>query len=109
MPSVWKSVPSLPDVEVTKLGQVRVRGKNRKAHPSPEGSLSLTINTKGYNSTVRVVRLVGEAWSKKYHPSLRPVYRDGNRNNVRPSNIRWVRPTFVTGHPYTKNPKPLSH
>lgn len=106
--TTWKTVPSIPNVQVTIDGRVRVDGKDRKTTwVENTRALVLTLEINGYGTMVRVVRLVGEAWSRTFKPTLSPVFRDGNRRNVRPSNIRWVSRSKVAGIPYSKTPKTL--
>ena len=50
--------------------------------------MNLTVN--GYSSVKVVDRLVGEAFCPDYAPHLRAVYKNGNRADVRASNLKWV-------------------
>lgn len=72
-------------------GSITRRGKLVATHAAANGSLKVNLLTdKGYRSTFVVARIVGKAFCPDFKPWLRPVYRNGNRNDCRPSNLKWV-------------------
>lgn len=44
----------------------------------------------GYRTSCVVARLVGAQFCPTYKAYLWPVYRNGDRSDVRPSNLKWV-------------------
>lgn len=105
MKEIWKSIPSVPGYEISNRGQLRSGALIRKASRDHTGSLVVTVRKDGYTTNVRIARLVGEVFCPSYHPSLRPVYRNGDRTDCRPCNLRWVPVSKVTGVPFSRNPK----
>lgn len=107
MKKEWKIIPSLPSYEVNHLGQVRQRFRKDilKTFLDAEGSLTVNTRQDGCPASRRVARLVGEVFNHGFHPDKRPTYRDGNRANCTPTNLKWVSQSKVTGHPFSRNPK----
>lgn len=105
MPEHWKSIPSLPGYQISNLGRLRSGSLIRKVSKDHTGSLTVTVKKDGYNTNVRIARLVGEVFCRGFHPSLRPIHRNGDRSDCRPRNLKWVPPSKVTGNPYSKNPR----
>lgn len=103
----WRVVPSLPRYEASNLGNVRIRWKQQPlaVWRDPNGIKTVNTYMNGCGSNQRVARLVGEAWCRSFKPHLRTVYRDGDRENCRPSNLKWVSQSSITGKPFSKNPK----
>ena len=94
--------------EISCNGKLRhkFRRKNLKPNIDIHGSLTAQIKTSdGVPLTVRISRLVGQAFCPSFKPHLRPVYRDGDKTNCSASNLKWVAQSKVTGVPYSKNPK----
>lgn len=100
----------MPRYEASNTGKVRL--KWGKMEPTvfrdPGGTLTINTSQDGIHASRRVARLVGEAWCKNYRPYLRAFYKDGNRENCHPSNLKWVSPSKVTGIPFSRNPKPIN-
>lgn len=105
---VWRRIPSLPKYEASTEGRIReFRGKRvLPTYPDAYGSLIVNTCYCGVQSTKRVARLVGEAWSRAFKPHLRPIHRDGNRSNCAPTNLKWVPVSQVSRPPHSRNPKP---
>jgi hypothetical protein len=108
----WKTIPGHPHHQVSNHGRVRRlqefdRPFYYKLGVLPCGNLKVQFAKDGLPYSYRVSRLVGQAFSRTFKPSLRAVFRDGNPANCRPSNLLWVSIAQVTGHPYSKNPKAL--
>jgi len=110
MKELWKTIPGFERHEVSNHGRVRrnlILSGHRICKPQFDcnGNLQVQICYRSIKNNFRVARLVGKAFCKDFDPELRPVYKDGNRANCLPSNLRWVPVAQVTGHPYSKNPK----
>lgn len=105
MPECWKNIASLPGYQISNLGRLRSGNLIRKVSKDYTGSLTVTVKKGDYTTNVRIARLVGEAFCRRYDPSLRPIYRNGDRSDCRPRNLKWVPPSQVTGNPYSKNPR----
>jgi hypothetical protein len=104
---IWKNIPSTPGYQISNLGRLRTKGGSlRKACKDQNGSLTVAIKIKNYQTTVRIARLVGEAFCRGYRPELRPIYRNGDRSDCRPCNLRWVPQSKVTAAPYTRTARP---
>lgn len=107
--AVWKTIPGfMGKYEVSDAGQIRRVGTGRvlKAYPSASGlghALSLSVNDE--KTTVRVARIVGAAFCPDFREDLYPVFRNGNTNDYRAKNLRWVPRSVVSKNPYSKNPK----
>jgi hypothetical protein len=78
-------VPGLPDITITRLGRVRYRG-NPRATSLSKNRLVLTAG----GTTYSVARLVGRTFCPDYSEDRVAAYLDGNPENVRPSNLRWL-------------------
>ena len=103
----WKNVKYLDGYKISNHGRLRHGDTILKPGKDINGTLTVTaIHKDGYRTHVRIARLVGEAFSSTYRPDLRPVYRNGDRSDCRPSNIQWVPIHKVTGAPYSRNSKP---
>jgi hypothetical protein len=103
----WRNIPSTPGYQISNLGRLRtLAGKVRKPCKDHTGSLTVALRIKDYNTTVRIARLVGEVFCKAYRPDRRPIYRNGDRSDCRPCNLRWVSASKVTGAPYSRKPRP---
>lgn len=96
----WKTVPSLPGLEASSLGRIRVKRhkpQGRRSYggaPSPGRSAAdgrMRFNYQG--KTYKVHRLVCEAFHGPA-PDGRPVCMHINENNQdnRPSNVMWGTP-----------------
>lgn len=105
MNETWKPIPSLPGYKISNTGRLKSGSLIRKPSKDKNGSLVITVRKDGYSTNVRIARLVGEVFCRGYHPGLRPIYRNGDRSDCRPRNLKWVPPSQVTGIPYSKNPK----
>jgi hypothetical protein len=110
MIEAWRVVPSIPKYEASTLGRIRVRATRKilSINTDTNGILMVNTNYRGASASRRVCRLVGEAWSRCFKPELRTFYRDGNRSNCQPSNLKWVPQSKVTGAPFSRNPKPTN-
>lgn len=106
----WRIVDSLPRYEASNLGNVRTRRGRKPLSVWKDANGSLSVNTcqNGIQASRRVARLVAEAWCPSFKPSLRAFYRDGDRSNCRPSNLKWVHPSVVTKAPFSRNPNEKS-
>lgn len=104
----WKPVPGFAPYEVSDLGNIRrgPTGRNLKRQKSACGiGHMLTVSIKGEKTTVRVARIVGAAFCPDFREDLYPVFRNGNTNDYRAKNLRWVPRSVVSKNPYSKNPK----
>lgn len=86
----WKSINGFPGYKVSNMGTISKGGKLCRLSYS-SGGLCITLINGADGCTKRVARLVGEYFCAKYKPNLYPTYRDGNFQNCRPSNIKWVK------------------
>lgn len=104
----WKALKSMPKYEVSNTGKIRMVWRKTPISLSKDsnGHLVFNVNIDGVQGSRRVARAVGEAFCPSYKPHLRPIYRDGDKTNCIPSNLKWVPQSKVTGHPYSRNPKP---
>lgn len=86
----WKSLQTLPNVEVNEHGQLRalVKGKWKvlKARNNGRGYWNVNRN----NKTFYVHRLVAEAFLGGPQPDLEVNHKDGNKSNNHWSNLEWV-------------------
>lgn len=105
MKEIWKIVPDLPDYRVSNLGRLRRGDRLCSLSRDRSGAVVIAVEKNGYTTTLRIARLVGAAFCKNFRPELRAVYRNGNREDCRPRNLKWVRQSEVTGAPYSKNRK----
>ncbi len=104
----WKPVPGFVPYEVSDLGNIRrgPTGRNLKRQKSACGiGHMLTVSIKGEKTTLRVARIVGAAFCPDFDPELVPTFRNGNTNDYRAKNLKWVSRSEVTGVPYSVNPK----
>ena len=83
--SKFHPVPGLPDIEITRLGRIRWRGTERATSFS-QNRVVLTVD----GTTHGVARLIGRTFCPDYSDELVAAYLDGNHQNVRPSNLRWL-------------------
>ena len=99
----WKPLRLAPAYAVSSLGRLR-NPQGRILRTSWVGNgRSITLSV----GCLRVARLVGEAFNAGYAADRYPIYRNGDRADCRPCNLRWVPRSEVTGAPFTKNPRPL--
>lgn len=97
----WKPVKDFPGYEVSDHGNVRsfknssgaiVREPHsvkRQVRENSATRVTLSINAWAYCKTVAV--LVLTTFGKPApHPSWRPAYRDGNKNNLKLENLYWI-------------------
>jgi hypothetical protein len=107
MSEIWKPIPSLPNHKISSHGRLMSPfGTIRKPSKDHTGSLTVTISRGTYTTNVRIARLVGEVFCKAYRPDRNPIYRNGDRSDCRPKNLKWVPQSKVTGAPYSKRPRP---
>jgi len=107
----WHIIPSLPNYLISPCGQLKsLIGKCgiRKYSLNRNGSPTFTVKKDGYNTNVSLARLMGEVFCKDYSPELAPRYRDGDKTNCLPRNLKWVSRSEVTGAPYSKNARPTT-
>lgn len=107
----WKPIKGFHNKFVSNHGRVRwLRPLDRtvyyRTYPTATGALSLQIKEDGIPHNLRLSRLVGEAFCSDFHPSLVTAYKDGDKSNCAASNLRWVRRAEITGHPFSRNPRP---
>lgn len=100
----WLPIKGFPGYEVAPMGAIRRNGVLLRTFMVSNG-LSLTLSTNDEKTTVRLARIVGAAFCHDFHPSLVPVYLDGDRTNCRARNLKWVSRSEITGNPYSKNPR----
>lgn len=99
----WKPVPGYPNYEVSDHGRIR-NGDGRILRTFlVSGGLAFTAVKNGTPSSLRVARLVGQAFCKDYGEKLYPRYVDLDRTNCHWRNLMWVPRAAVTRVPYTKN------
>ena len=106
MSEEWKELKEFPSYEVSNHGRFRRWGKVLPLAYHPSGAPIKSVQTKHYQTNVRIVRLVGAAFCADFRPELRPVYQDGNHSNCHYSNLSWVPVKDVTRAPYSKTPRP---
>ncbi|MFC3697055.1 NUMOD4 motif-containing HNH endonuclease [Sphingobium xenophagum] len=97
----WRPIPGFPDYIVSSNGDiVRIRkdirghslsGAPLKSSPNKSGYHGLTLTNAGVRSSVRVNRIVCEAFhgpapSPKHHAA----HNDGDRSNNSEGNLRWA-------------------
>lgn len=100
----WLASPSYPNLEVSNLGKVRVKESDK---PSNIGKhLKQRLDKDGYKiisakkTTVRVHRLVAEAFIP--NPNNLPVvnHKDNVKGNNDASNLEWATISYNTSHAY---------
>jgi NUMOD4 motif len=101
----WKPIPNHETYEISNLGNVRnKRGRLLNLYFTA-GGLFLTICEQNARTTLRVSRLVGQAFSRGWRDGLVATYRDGDRRNCSVGNLKFVPRSRVTGKPYSVNPR----
>lgn len=92
---VWRTIAGGGRFEVSNKGGVRRRdlfgritrvavGRNMA------GKLSVYVRVGGQSRQVPIDRLVGEAFCAAFRPHLRAQFINGDRDDLRPSNLRWA-------------------
>ena len=100
---LWKPIPAAPGFEVSNLGKIR-RASDRKPYRASigdGGNIQITL----LGSTLRISRLVGEAFQPTYRKSLYARFRNDDKTDCRAANLQWVPRREVTGAPFSRNPK----
>lgn len=69
------------------------------------GGLSYSLYDRNVKTSVRLARIVGEAFSREYAKDRYPAYVNGDKYDCRVENIKWVPRSKVCGHPYSVNPQ----
>jgi len=88
----WRSVPSLPDVEVSDVGHVRHKATKKPiASRMFDGRRRVWISSKVGNTSRNLKSLVYEAFHGPQPVTIHIEPKDGNEDNVRLSNLRAVR------------------
>lgn len=107
--ATWKPVPGFAGrYEVSDAGQVRRVSTGRILKPQKPSSGTghmLFFSVRDEKTTVRLARLVGAAFCPDFAPEKVPVFRNGNTNDYRAKNLRWVPRSVVSKPPYSKNPR----
>ena len=104
----WKPIPGFEAYEVSDQGQIRRVATGRvlkRQRPSSGAGHMVFVSVGDVKSTLRVARVVGAAFCPDFAEDLYPVFRNGNTNDYRAKNLKWVRRAEVTGVPYSVNPK----
>jgi len=104
----WKPIPGFAPYEVSDLGNIRrgPSGRILKRQKSACGiGHMLTVSIKGEKTTLRVARIVGAAFCPDFDTEKVPAFRNGNTNDYRAKNLKWVPRSEVTGVPYSVNPR----
>lgn len=102
-----RTVPGASQYTVYPDGTIRRRGfplplAARSTYPGHSMSLAVQMDA-GYTTTLIVARLVGQAFCPDFRPHLRVGYRDGDRQNCRADNLKWLSQSEVTvGSPGAK-------
>lgn len=106
----WRTVSRYPQYEVSNDGEVRHIGKTKvrvlKQNPRT-GYMQITLWSadRGGCKTIRVHRLVAEAFIENPHGKRCINHKDGNRTNNCVENLEWctnsendIHKTYVLGH-----------
>lgn len=93
-----KVIDGASQFEVFPDGRVMRGGKPARIYPHPRyGTLRVSVlMDRGYWTVHVVSRLVGRAFCPDFREDLRPVHINGDRNDCRASNLRWVPISAVT-------------
>lgn len=105
MSDEWVAIPGHKGYYVSPEGRVK---NSRGLVLTPtlvSGGLSYTLYDRNTKTSVRLSRLVGEAFCGDYGNHKYPLYVNGDRFDCRASNIKWVPRSKVCAHPYSVNPK----
>lgn len=100
-PEKWRPVARHPTFAVSNHGRVR----NLRGYILTPFNGSITIRYIKTPHCLRVARLVGEAFNAGFAKNLVPIYRNGDRSDCRPCNLKWVPRSVIAGSPYSVNPK----
>ena len=114
MKEKWLPIPGHEPYEASNMGRIRRNIWARdnqcpqimKTKTNKHGAVGVTLVTNGYTGTKYVARLVGATFMPdQFKTHLRAFYKDGDKTNCKPSNLKWVPRSQVTGAPYSKNKK----
>lgn len=109
---IWKPYRENETYEISNKGNVRNRRTGR--------NMRISTNSKGYKTTQliiddicrskRIARLVAETFldTDKDHTGLDVTYKDGNKSNVRDSNLVWASRKDIINNSY-KNGREQTH
>lgn len=105
---IWKEYPKCPGYEVSYCGKVKKGNVLFKTHVRPDGYVSVSI--KGRNRLLH--RVVAKTWHANPLNLPEVNHNDGNKQNNRADNLKWVTAQENTDHKYHvlgyKNPKGLT-
>lgn len=104
----WKPIPGFEAYEVSDQGRIRrvATGRVLKHQKAACGlGHMVTVSVRDEKTTLRVARVVGAAFCPDFAEDRYPVYRNGNTNDYRAKNLKWVPRAEVTGVPYSVNPR----
>ena len=93
----WKTIPSYPNYEASNYGNVRgwkhrygIRNKPHQLKPSVNGGyFQAVLSRKNKSKTLKVHRLVLEAFVGSCPDGMQGCHNDGNPANNHISNLRW--------------------
>jgi hypothetical protein len=89
---VFRSVNSVPGLEVSASGEFRYKGRSKKVlfcftNIGRKATARITIMINSKSCYWQAAKLVAEAWLKNYNQDDYLVYRDGDIHNIKAENL----------------------
>lgn len=99
---IWKDIPDFETYQVSNLGQVRNKKRDRllTAHPSARGYMHVGLYKDDKRINVYVHRLVAAAFLERGDENLEVNHIDGDKSNNRVDNLEWCTRSDNTKHAF---------
>jgi hypothetical protein len=87
----WKIIEDYPNYEVSNYGKIRNinTGLILKTNYDYKGYEFVILSHRGIQKTIKVHKLVADAFVDKYYDNLEVTHLDGDRSNNRADNLDW--------------------